>query len=1480
MTIKMKDLWLSVCRNKLLCLGIYSLLLFSAVSAAEPGDGVFKSHRGEWSVKKGTWQTRGEEPAGGWYLRSLKKYDMESLEFSVRKEKAGSYVYLYTDHWRVLLKDDKVIVKFAKGTEALRKYYRSWIWFWNGLERPIQFKPGTWNKFKFSLDGKSVKIDWNGRSIVDWSSPEQEWGERIRNSERVGMRDQFKFPTAFPEDSLSGKDQLVILHAYQTPVIFKEIRVVGKAVGSAPMATPQGFHTASYPQKMNSRYHSDSVHELIIPQGVVDVNWPAAGEHIARAAKLKAVEGWEISKEQMKDLGKQSALSGQGLEPEGLNIDKDPDYFVGETGDQKYPSSLWGPRGLPRRGHIHFNLADDGVYTLAIDSLRVADGPHPFEISVDGKVVSRVLYRRVGKEGFKDYVPLKLSKGPHTITLELLTTQVHLFSYLMRQQGLGLGAVSLKHGNVEPVEKVRADSKVDNLWKKFKIDKPMTGEKGGKVLRFQVTGLEKGRTYTLKPVWYEIGIRSGGQRSMEVLVNGKPIEKTLDVAAEAGWRKALTRSYKAAAVPLDREAGITFSLIGRKNLAFLNALSIEDETGKVVYAKTWATNTANLKKNIFASVRNSAAGPEMPGKWTEDMAFDGHNLVANPHLSMVDKETGKPSGWLSLKDLDERTTARVDEGYFYKIAPPELKAVWDRDKVLPTVINHYKILPGDGEYSHDPSEGRTSRDIKSKGALKITKTGKDFGVACNWPAIDFGKTQEFSFWVKAKGAAGTVSAELYWITQTMFGDKRWRVGGCAMPTPTMALIGKSVGAKTVTGSTKGNGGWVRLSVSAKPPYGAVFVIPVVRVENNTVGTVWIDDAEIDGYSAEPLEISRSLAGYHPKSDKTFVVKSKSKSKNPVTWELLSSAGKVLRSGEAIYHSTESFSRRIYRTVDLTDFETPGTYTLRVYQNKKTTVSTSPFVIGNETYRELCNVALMGAYNMRYNEEIDGVKDLESLDDCAAHLSFRDKRYTRLEQPIAVERRNALYGYYDAGDEYKKPFSWPSILLSAANMKISTGRNPLNLRSSDDAMDEIRWCLKTFQVWQNEDGVCPVTLYPPWQRQLENIPLFGHDRILEAQPHHVVGLSGAAAMAAWVTKREDRTLSKGLLEIALKHYNYQFSDEAEKRRESVYQRESRAARQYNLCDPERAELFARLGIEGKALLANLYLGKMTGEKKYMEKMEANVRHLSRALKTEAYRMKRMKWIDRKAGKFETYDASPYELYGSDFQTGLIQDFVFSLCRFIREYPRHALVPTAKEGLRRFAEDVERVSRISPYGQAYEMTTPKNAMPRRYAKTHYHQTYWMGLACSLAEIGMVLEDPEMIRLADRQLQWLLGKNVADASGLCGIGERQFGNGDAKFLKRGFMEGYLKGNSRHFAMKGPVPTMAFRNIGSGAANFKVKRGNAHSPYFGGVPKGYLSYWLQGDTPLSSHPSESYTTIHTPLIMAVGSVNQAMTWLEKEGR
>ena len=1442
--------------------------LFALDTHAEPiagAKGVFLPYVGKWQSDGDDWRTTGEEPPGGWYLRTPKEYDLEAVEFSVRKESAEGLVWLYLHDWEILLKRNRIAVKYARNLDTERKNINPAHYFWNCAYRPLDFPAGKWNAFKLTLDGQHITVHWNGRETVKFNSPEEEWGERIRNS-KMGLAKEYRFLERFPADALAGEDQMVVLHGYLTPVAFRDLKLIGKAKGPA-----KGFHTPYKPVKCNERWLDDDAIEPLIPLKPVDVTWKLGGEDARKAAALSPVESWEVTDDQKSDIGGIHYGFGRNYFPDL----ETPEYFIGRKDDPGgFPKRIWGMRGKPRDLIVSFNLAKAGVYTLINENFKLGEGPIPLEIRVDGKPVSRVVYRRAGgKTPLQDYIPLKLASGPHRVSLHFLLDNVCKFTHMMKTCYVDVGRMALVPGLVDPVQTYGAAQ-----GKEVKLDTslPLQGEHAGKNLSFEITGLEPGAQYTVKPLFYDVEVRKPGARLMDLRLNGELVARDLDVITEAGWRTPFQPAYPVKAEKAGETGRIRVKLTGKTNKAFLNALFVEDAQGRQVFAKTWAATISPQSRRVYFGRGNIDPVDGEPDPWTPDQAFDGHNLVLNPHFSLRDDERGKPRGWYSARELEELTRIELRINPDYDMIPAELRKLWDQLEYEPTILRHYRILLGDGEYAVDEKVGHDH-----PGSLRVAKAGEDFGLTCNWPNTDFGKQQEFSFWVKTDNADGAVFAELYWISINMFVNYKWTVGGNSgepLALPSLQLLGRATSEQSLTGAED----WTRVSVKAKPPLGAVYAMPVVRVKNQTAGLIWIDDAEMNAHGAEPLEISRSLLGYHPQSDKQVVIKSLTKA--PVRCELFQAPPRgeeVLiekRSGEATYHSYEWFSKRHYYTFDFTDFKEPGEYMLLATQGGPTkipdpstdieefveyirrarTKTAYPVRIDKGVYHKLCDVALNGIYFSRYNVNIEGFHEPEALEDAQAMLTMPGglKQYHRFEQPYLPDRRNCLYGYYDAGDEYKKPQYWVTALYAAASME-ELVKPALSRRTADDALDEVIWAIKSYENFQRENGSVARAMLPSHVgRNLDNIPRYGLDRALEAYDLEAPQVAGAAALSAYLLRDRHPEWSKRALKIAERNYAYNFDEWARG------EREKRLARLKG-----KVRMGQRMFQASKGLLAQIYLHAVTGDPKYKKHLDQDAKDLIEAVKNKAWRFK------AKKGDKEV-DRSYFEM-SHTYGFGFSQDFIAALCHFVKMHPDHPLAPEGKAALRVFADDVKRVSSYSPWGQAWDLATSEDQKPKRWLRGRgWVLPYWAMLSYNLAHAGILLDDPEVIHLAERQMQWLLGKNVVDASSIHGVGDRMFAGGAQALNRPAFVDAWLKSGSDFFTYPGLVPSATFRGPGSGGASWRPRQGGGVP--ISGLPKGLLSYWLQGNMPTPPGPSERYLPLQGCFAIGAAGVQAGMQYLE----
>ena len=212
-----------------------------------------------------------------------------------------------------------------------------------------------------------------------------------------------------------------------------------------------------------------------------------------------------------------------------------------------------------------------------------------------------------------------------------------------------------------------------------------------------------------------------------------------------------------------------------------------------------------------------------------------------------------------------------------------------------------------------------------------------------------------------------------------------------------------------------------------------------------------------------------------------------------------------------------------------------------------------------------------------------------------------------------------------------------------------------------------------------------------------------------------------------------------------------------------------------------------------------------------------------------------------------------------------------CYFVQTYPQHAATPSLKEGLRAFADEIKRVSSFSPWGQARHIPASPQEIPARYVSSSRRIGYWCALAYSLSQIGMVLEDEEIVRLAEGQLQWLMGKNFANVSTIHGVGHRLWAGGDYLFFQAEFFRTWLQGDRKLLTYDGLVPTATFR-LNPGV---KLRKDHDYFPPVEAYPQGVPQLYLQADYTIHPGPSEYYLPLTADFANAAAGVYAAMEWL-----
>src|SRR5690606_33157171 len=106
--------------------------------------------------------------------------------------------------------------------------------------------------------------------------------------------------------------------------------------------------------------------------------------------------------------------------------------------------------------------------------------------------------------------------------------------------------------------------------------------------------------------------------------------------------------------------------------------------------------------------------------------------------------------------------------------------------------------------------------------------------------------------------------------------------------------------------------------------------------------------------------------------------------------------------------------------------------------------------------------------------------------------FDDFRFAPGDIHYTGTTRDAVGGYFDAGDDIKHIEFWPSALLATQELYLATRPEPLRQRTADDALDELIWAHRALLKMQVEDGSF-YSVSKNRMRETDNIPFYQADR---------------------------------------------------------------------------------------------------------------------------------------------------------------------------------------------------------------------------------------------------------------------------------------------------------------------------------------------------------------------------------------------------
>ena len=672
-------------------------------------------------------------------------------------------------------------------------------------------------------------------------------------------------------------------------------------------------------------------------------------------------------------------------------------------------------------------------------------------------------------------------------------------------------------------------------------------------------------------------------------------------------------------------------------------------------------------------------------------------------------------------------------GRKFKTLPEDVKYAWTYPtNVLPNAKFEYQNRAGEPVNWLKRGEGVCRYE---NGALTLKSSGKLELWQENQPILDNKRV----YALRAK-------------LRSVSGKNRFRINLTGADRSIRKLGMEKVVATLESPAFENSGKWQDFVYEFELPQSAFRADAGLIVEN---GEMQVKEVELDLLGKEDREIIVSMLGYHQKGYKDAIVWSRKGGLSP-DFELVEN-GKTVYRGKAKLFPGNPYGRETY-VADFSDFRGEGTFRLR-----SNGMTSNPFKVGAKVYSDGMRFMLNAYYYMRQGFAQPGWKKKpDYLDDAyivskevskKKHLLYLPDG--RLNPKYVLGHKDVSGGWRDAGDDSKQGSDGESIYMLA---RILLRNQPdWNLRKGKmpDLPDELWWgCSRWAEKCYMGDGTfldptVNVTRRSPWVGRApedctDGIPETPDDRIVFAvrspdgkfqgslhnqwRHMHSIGLTGVAM------RKIDPEVARKCTEVMEAYYQ---------RMKEKYQKEDLAKKKnWNRGD---------LGLTaGKLAYTAIYLHQLTGKAEYRETADRIMRKVIKLVNT---------------GDYQHFD------YASSFHATL--HYYNVMLEYAEFYPDTKLLPELKKAIRLYIDKMvlpgfDRDSLFPVFQQGrliahYGKESDKSVR-------HYGVTYMHSLAAlTLLRAGRILGDAQYEVLADKGLQYWMGRNPQNLSEVCGLGWR---------------------------------------------------------------------------------------------------------------
>jgi hypothetical protein len=619
-----------------------------------------------------------------------------------------------------------------------------------------------------------------------------------------------------------------------------------------------------------------------------------------------------------------------------------------------------------------------------------------------------------------------------------------------------------------------------------------------------------------------------------------------------------------------------------------------------------------------------------------------------------------------------------------------------------------------------------------KDGVKLADISKDErfeGASCVGGPIDYTRPYRFSGWVKTENATDQAYLQIVWI---------------ASPRPALAdkpLIPESPKLRametyfTILGVSEsvkvsGSPDWQKITVEAKPPYGASQAQFILRSDDNK-GKVYFDDLEFDGFGSNPLEIILPQIGYHPNGEKLALVKTRS----PIEkgeFQLNDASGKTVYSGNLKSEGADAWGIYLSRA-DFSKWRVEGQFTLKVTAKDLPVTTTPAFAVSSSLYRDLGMLSINSYFHSaRCGTEIPGWHAACHLDmaairndyDCGKQPEYLDKSKPK---GAIIKLVDLTGGWHDAGslDKYGN-------LMAPAAIAMCRFWEDTHFVSKDlkekypDVLSEASWgvdyIMRSIDKENNKFYDNPIE----WNPITKDYKCLGSD-----PTDNIKNTADDPVCRAAIDLKKEKNDPKAIRPVALTRLANSLREYDETKAKELL---------------EMAALWNADGNFALALARYLANGKKKDE---LSKLEALAEKTIAPYRSERY---------------------------PSFLAGYAVEGNFTLLfDYLEICPDTKIGKDFKSLVRRICDEILKpLAENNPYGAVDQMAEP--VMTRAFTPSPDQNSVsgiapgkYLEIAYFLIRAGCLLDDPELIRLGERHIQYMLGRNPQGLSMVGGAGYR---------------------------------------------------------------------------------------------------------------